>query len=251
MKVWEFIDENIKKGKKLHFTLIDPGKQKPSKAGEIAEVSERAGTHAAMVGGSDTVKQEKLDDTIKQIKEWTKLPVILFPSSVRYLSHFADALLYLDPLNSKRVKLRGDVQKEATPIIESWSLESISTAYLIIEPGMRVGKRAKAKLIKRNDKKTIVKWGLHSEIIGYKLFYVEAGSGAKDPIPDGVIKVLKGNITMPLMVGGGIRSAPVAKAKSEAGADIIVTGTTVEEKSKKNPQKLEEHLAKIISAIKE
>ena len=118
MNVWKFIDENVKAGKKLLFVLADPGKLKPSKIGDIGESSERAGAHAVMIGGSDPVSQEKLDDSIRQVKTRTELPVILFPSGLKYLSPFADAILYLDPLNSKRISFRGSVQKEATLFIE-------------------------------------------------------------------------------------------------------------------------------------
>jgi len=247
MKVYEGIIEKLKK-EKLHFTLIDPGKLKPQKAIKLAEIAKEAGTDAIMIGGSDTVKkQEKLDEAIKQIKEKTELPTILFPSSARYVSRFADAIFFMSLLNSKKPRYITGEQAKAAPIIRVLDIERISMGYLIIKPGMRAGKKGKAELIKRRDVKSVVEYAMCAEDIGFKLFYLESGSGAPKPATNKMIKAIKEAIEIPLIVGGGIRDTKTAREKARAGADITVTGTQLEKKGEKSGEQLE----RMIAAIKQ
>lgn len=250
MKVWKYLTEKLEK-EKLHFTLIDPAEQSEKKARELAKIAEETGTDAIMIGGSYSVKQEKLDETIKEIKKKTKLYVILFPSSARYVSRFADAIFFMSLLNSRKLDYVIGKQVEAALFIKTLGLERIPMGYIVIKPGMRVGKKGKAKLIKRDDVKTAIKYAVAAESLGMKLVYLEAGSGSPKPVMNKMVKGVKEAIDIPLIVGGGIRTSSIAKEKVEAGADIIVTGTSVEKKIKEGTQELEEHLAKIISAIKE
>lgn len=242
MKVWKYLEDRLNEPKKLHFTLIDPAEQSPELAGKLAQLAERARTDVVLIGGSYSVKQKKLDETIQEIKERTELPVILFPSSTKYLSRFADAIFFMSLLNSKSLKYVVEEPRKGAPIIEKLGIETISMGYLVIKPGMKVGKKGKAKLIKRDDIKTAVEYALFTKYSGRRLLYLEAGSGAPKPVTNKMIKAVKGAIDIPLVVGGGIRSSKVAREKVRAGADIIVTGNIVEEN---NAQ-----LEKIISAIK-
>ena len=242
MKVWKYLEDRLEAGKKLHFTLIDPAEQSPESAGKLAQLAEKAKTDVVLIGGSYSVKQKKLDETIQRIKERTELPVILFPSSTKYLSHFADAIFFMSLLNSKSLKYVIEEPRKGAPIIEKLGIETISMGYLVIKPGMKVGKKGKARLIKRDDTKTAVEYALFAKYSGRKLLYLEAGSGALNPVMNKMIKAVKEAIDIPLIVGGGIRSPKVAKEKVKAGADIIVTGNIVEED---NAQ-----LERIISAIK-
>lgn len=242
MKVWKYLEDRLKTEQKQHFTLIDPAEQSPKLASKLAQLAEKAGTDAILIGGSYSVKQKKLDETIQGIKEKTKLPVILFPSSAKYLSRFADAILFMSLLNSKSLKYVIEEPRKGAPIIEKLGIETIAMGYLVIKPGMKVGKKGKAKLVKRDDVKTSVEYALFAKHSGKKLLYLEAGSGAPEAVTNKMIKAVKKAINIPLIVGGGIRNSKIAKEKISAGADIIVTGNIVEEDSAK--------LGEIISAVK-
>jgi phosphoglycerol geranylgeranyltransferase len=190
--------------KKLHFSLLDPDKQSPSIAGQIAQTVTDAGSSAIMVGGSTLLSQKQVDETVQAIKKNSDLPVILFPSGAKFLSKYADAVFFMSLLNSNNL------------------------GYVIVEPGMTAGRIGEADLIKRNDFQTAVGYALAAEYLGMKFFYIEAGSGAPTPVPDEMIQAVKKNTSIPILVGGGIRDPQTAKDKASAGADVIITGTAIE-----------------------
>lgn len=218
----------LSKKKKLHFALLDPDKQKPLVAGKAAQTVTDAGSSAIMVGGSTLLSQKQVDETVLAIKKNSDLPVILFPSGAKFLSKYADAVFFMSLLNSNNL---GYVIREhviGAPFVKYSGIEPISMGYVIVEPGMTAGRIGQADLIKRDDSKTAVGYALASEYIGMKFFYIEAGSGAPAPVPNEMIKAVKKNTSIPLLVGGGIRDPAIAKEKVQAGADIIVTGTAIE-----------------------
>lgn len=209
-------------------TLIDPAKQEPEQAGEIAASADRFGSDAIMVGGSTGITQENLDATILAIKKGTKLPVIYFPSGAHAISAYSDAIYFMSMLNSRNVKMIIGEQVAASRIVKKLGIEPVSMGYIIIEPGMKVGEVGEANLVKRNDPKSAVAYALAAEFMGMQLVYLESGSGAPAPVPSEIISEVRNNITVPLIVGGGIREPEQAAMVREAGANIIVTGTIVE-----------------------
>jgi phosphoglycerol geranylgeranyltransferase len=118
--------------------------------------------------------------------------------------------------------------------------------YVIVEPGMTAGKVGEVDLIKKDDVETAVGYALAAQYLGMDFFYLEAGSGSPDPVPNEIIKAVKKNINIPLVVGGGIRDAKTAGKTAKAGADVVVTGTKLEEE--KNLKKV---LSDIIKSIEE
>jgi phosphoglycerol geranylgeranyltransferase len=227
MKVKDYIMDSMAKGA-LHMTLIDPASQSPEKSGEIARIAEDVGTDAIMVGGSTGVTQENLDKTILAIKEKVAIPVIYFPSGAHAISPHADAIYFMSILNSRNVRNVIREQVIGAPIVKKLGLEPISMGYLIIEPGMKVGEVGDAELIQRNDSKSAVAYGLAAEYLGMDLVYLEAGSGAPEPVPTEMITAMRAQLSVPLVVGGGIRHHTTASAVRKAGANIVVTGTVVE-----------------------
>lgn len=227
MTLTEIIKAQVQEGP-LHFSLIDPDKQSPAEAGILASQAEEAGSTAIMVGGSTLLSQKQVDDTVKMIKKNSTLPIILFPSAAKFLSQYADAVFFMSLLNSRNLDYVIREHVKGAPFIKHTDIEPISMGYLIIEPGMTAGKKGEVDLVKRDDIKTAVGYALSAEYLGMDFFYLEAGSGAPQPVSDEMITAVKQNISIPLCVGGGIRSVKTVKQKVMAGADIIVTGTALE-----------------------
>jgi phosphoglycerol geranylgeranyltransferase len=243
LKVLNYIRKRLREGR-IHMTLLDPDKGRFFDLGKLAEMASDLGTDAIMVGGSTGVSQGILDSNVKAVKSRTSLPVILFPASSSTLSPYADAIYFMSLLNSRSVRHVVREQYLASRVIKEMGLETIPMGYVVVDPGMKVGEVGEADLIPRDRPEEAVKYALTAEFFGMDLFYLEAGSGAPDPVPTDMIRAVKGQSRLPLVVGGGIRSQEAAREVVEAGADIVVTGTVVER------DKGMEALKGIIEAVK-
>lgn len=229
MNVENYINETLK-DHKLHITLIDPDEQTPDEAVEIAKQAQKAKTDAILVGGSIT-DQEELDLTVKALKENINLPVILFPGNISGVSKYADALLFMSMLNSTNPYWITGAQALAAPTVKKIGIETIPMGYLIIEPGGTVGWVGDAKPIPRKKSDLALAYAMAAEYLGMRVVYLEAGSGAEKHIPPEFVMKVKKLTNLIVIVGGGIRTAEDAKQMKDAGADIIITGTVVEESS--------------------
>lgn len=227
MTVKQYLLDRIAKGT-IHMALIDPDKQPAEIAGDIAKRMKDAGTDAVLIGGSTGVTKENLSSTAKAIKERSGLPAIHFPGGPDALSTDVDGILYMCMMNSMDLKKVMGYQVMAAPYLKKLGIETISMGYVIVEPGMKVGEVGNAKVVKRDEIDLAVAYGLAAEMYGMSLFYLEAGSGADRPVPPEMIRAVKKAISIPLIVGGGIRTPEAAAAAREAGADVIVTGTLLE-----------------------
>jgi len=225
--VYEYLLERRAKAP-LHMTLLDPDKQTPDEAGPMAAHASKAGTDAIMVGGSTGVTQDKVDETVLAIKGAARVPVILFPASAANLSPHADAIYFMSLLNSREPRFIVGEQRIAAGVIRAWGLETIPMAYLVVEPGMRAGQVGHADLLPRTNPTLAVQYALAAQMLGMKLVYLEAGSGAPEPVPAGLVRAVKAAVDIPVVAGGGVRSPAAAAALAHAGADVVVTGTIVE-----------------------
>lgn len=238
--------EKAREKKPLHFTLIDPDRQTPDEAAELAAKAESFGSDAIMVGGSQAANVMFLDGTVGKIKQRCRLPVILFPSSHSALSPKADALFFMSLLNSRSPRFIIEEQMAGAVIVAQNGLEPLGMAYLIVESGATTSAAwvGDVKPIPRDKPAFAVGYALAAKYFGMKFVYLEAGSGAKDTVPEEMIAAVKQAVGKDvfIIVGGGIRDAKTAKAKVAAGADIIVTGTITEQ----SPEKLKG----IIMAVK-
>ncbi len=210
----------------LHFTLIDP--EKIDNLEQKARKLEQMGSDAFLVGGSTNIKKGALNKIVKTLKK-TSMPVILYPGDVNGVTKYADAILFMSLMNSRNPYWITGAQAKSSLSIKTSGLEPISMGYIVVEPGGAAGRVGKAELIKRTDWKKAVGYALAAQYMGMSLVYLEAGSGADRPIPTKMIKAVKKSISIPLIVGGGIRGAKAAKAAAKAGADIIVTGNVTED----------------------
>ena len=197
-----------------------------------------------MIGGSTIASHKQVDDTVKSIKNNCDLPTILFPSGARYLSNYADAVFFMSLLNSRNLNYVIREHVKGAYFIKKTKIEPISMGYVIVEPGMTAGRIGEVDLIKRNDIETAIGYALSAQYLGMDFFYLEAGSGAEKTVSENMIKEVKKNIDIPLIVGGGIRNFNTAKNIILAGADIVVTGTTLEK-----DENLKKTLTDIIKAL--
>jgi len=182
-----------------------------------------------MVGGSTGFTRPQLDATVKAIKGKVSIPVILFPGNSEHgLSPEADAVFFMSMLNSRNPRYLIEEQARAADEIKSMGLEAIPMGYLVVEPGGKVGQVGEARLLPRDNPAEAVRYALAAQYFGMDYVYLEAGSGAGAPVPTDMISAVHRQIDIPLIVGGGIRSAASARELIEAGADILVTGNLIE-----------------------
>lgn len=226
--IYNYILSKLEEGR-IHMTLLDPGKMGAQEIGAIGARAQEAGTSAIMVGGSTHLSTKRVDESVLALRKETSLPIILFPPSASTLSGYADALYFMSMLNSTNIRFIVGEQLEGAALINRLGLEPISMGYILVEPGMTVARIGQADLIRRDQPERAVNYSLMAQYLGMKLVYLEAGSGAPEPVPTGMVRAVKEKLSIPLIVGGGIRRPDQAGEIAHAGADIIVTGTLVEE----------------------
>lgn len=228
----DYIKDLIRKQGKAHFTLIDPENQSPDEAGKRAKICQDYGTSAAMIGGS-TVRDGKLVyKTVESIKKQTDLPTILFPNSAQAVSENADYIFYMMLMNSTDRRFLLGEQIKAAPYIKKWGIKPIAMGYIIVSMSKTpttVEKAAGLDRISETDLEKATTYALTAEYLNLQCIYLEAGSGAEKPVPNEMIKAVRKETSIPIIVGGGIRDGKTAKEKTDAGADIIVNGSVCEE----------------------
>ena len=229
MKDIENYIRDILKTRKLHFTLIDPDEQSPEEALKIATEAVEGGTDGIMIGGS-TVNGDDVDNTCKILSENIAVPIIIFPGNTSSVSKYADGIFYMSYVNSTNPYWINGAQALEAPSVKASGIEILPMAYMVAEPGGTVGWVGDAKLVPRNKPKIPAIYAMSAEMFGLKFFYIEAGSGVDQPIPPEMIAYSKkATDNMIIVVGGGIRDGKAAYIAAKAGADIVVTGTVVEE----------------------
>jgi phosphoglycerol geranylgeranyltransferase len=228
MSLWSQLLSNVG-DRTLHATLIDPATSSPSQAGKIAKAAATAGTDVFLLGGSTDVTGNLVGSAVEAIQRVSDLPVVLFPSGSDQFAPGLDGLLFTVTFNSMRPELIIEEQaKGSAPVLAS-GIDPITTAYVIVKPGMTVGEVAQADLVPRDDSgaKRVGRYAALSQILDLDAIYLEAGSGAPSPVPSQLVNAAKKRDT-PVIVGGGIRTPEAATRVAEAGADMIVTGTLAE-----------------------
>ena len=235
---------NKRKEHPLHFTLLDPGKTSPEELINLAKQTAEAGTDGFLVGGSTDLSLEKVDSAVDAIKEITHLPVILFPTHASSVSGRADAIFFMSLLNSESRQFLIGEQIASARWVKKIGLEPLSMAYLVVEPGMAAGRVGQAQPLPRDNPDLVVSHALAGQYLGMSYIYLEAGSGASQPVPSEIIRAVRDEIDVFQIVGGGIKTPETALEVVKAGADIVVTGTLVE-----TSEKLKEDMSKLIKSI--
>lgn len=228
-KVEKYLLDKIREGGTIHITLLDPEKVTPQSASKTAREVETCNTAAIMVGGSTLTSTSHLDDVVKAIKKAVKIPVILFPNNITGICRHADAIWFMSLLNSSDPYFIAGAQVWGAPLIKKFGLEVIPLGYIIVGENSAVSVVGRACPIPYNKPELVAAHALAAQYFGMRFVYLEAGSGAKQPPPKGMIKTVKEFVSVPIIVGGGIRTSHQVREAVDAGADIIVTGTVVEE----------------------
>lgn len=219
-------------GKKSFAVLIDPDKTALDQLGQLAALAVEAGVDYFFVGGS-LVVDNQVDDCIQRLKSRSSIPVILFPGAPSQVSKYADGLLFLSLISGRNPELLIGQHVLSAPMIKRSGLEIIPTGYMVIDGGAptAVSYISNAAPIPADKKDIAMCTAMAGEMLGLQVIYMDAGSGARQPIGENMIAQVAQNITAPLIVGGGITTAEKAIADCQAGADIIVIGNAIE----KNP----------------
>lgn len=235
--VLENILENKQKGRKSLAILIDPDNTDNALLETQVELSIKHKVDFLFVGGS-LITEDTLEDTLTYIKSKTDIPIIIFPGSIFQINSKADAILLLSLISGRNPELLIGQHVIAAPTLKKSGLELISTGYILVDGG----KPTTASYISNsaplpNNKPTIAAaTAMAGEMLGMSCVFLDAGSGANQPVSNDMIKATAKHINSPLIVGGGIKSAKEAKEKYESGADLLVVGNAAEE----NPELISE-----------
>lgn len=229
MNLYQKIQTSKKDHRKLLAILLDPDKLDLEKLHMlIPKINQSPASHL-LVGGS-SFDGHYLDDIISVLKKDTSLPVVLFPGNPTQISGVADGILFLQLLSGRNPDYLIEHQINSVPILENTNLEVLSTGYILIESGHEtaVERVSRTKPLNRNNIAYAAQTAKAGELIGNKLIYLEAGSGAQKVVPLAMISAVASKISIPLLVGGGIRSKEAVEEAFAAGADMVVIGTAFE-----------------------
>ncbi len=217
------------RGGPVHFTLIDPDKSPGEKAAEIARGAVALGSHAILLGGSTGIRREGMAKAARAIRRVVRVPTIIFPQGTDSVAPGADAILFMSLLNSRNLELVIRAHARAALAVRASGLEAIPMGYLVVAPGMRVGEVGEVDVVPRDAFDSAAGYALAAQMLGMRYVYLEAGSGAPRPVPVAMVRRVRSVLEIPLIVGGGIRAGPDARALLRAGANVLVTGTVTEE----------------------
>ena len=209
--------------------LIDPDKVILSELKKLCAKAEQQGFKLILVGGS--IISNKIEELIIEIKKHTSLPVYIFPGSIYQISNKADGILFTSLISGRNPEYLIGQQVQIAPLLKKYHLDVVSVAYILIESGITTSVEyiSNTKPIPASKVDIIQATCYAAEFLGFKMIYLEAGSGALNPVPLSVVKTISSSVNIPIIVGGGIKKLNVANSYFQAGADIVVMGTSIEE----------------------
>jgi phosphoglycerol geranylgeranyltransferase len=227
--IYQSLIERKQSGKKSFAVLIDPDKVNDESVEELVQLSLEAKVDYFFVGGS-LVISSYLDECVQLIKSKCNIPVILFPGSPSQVSKYADGLLYLSLISGRNPELLIGQHVVSAPIVKKSGLEIMPTGYMVIDGGAptTVSYISNASPLPADKNEIAMCTAMAGEMLGMKLIYMDAGSGAKKAISEGMIQKVACCIDVPLIIGGGITTPEKAYLNCKAGADVIVVGNAIE-----------------------
>jgi phosphoglycerol geranylgeranyltransferase len=229
MTVYETLLDIVQRRGAGFLVLLDPDRLQTEQLANLAEQCAQSEADALLVGSS-LLLSLRFQETVKEIKERVSLPLIIFPGNMAQISPHADAILYLSLISGRASQHLIEQQVRAAPIIRETGIEPISTGYLLVESGKLTSVQFMSNTLPiPRDKPDIAKaHALAAQYLGMKLIFMDAGSGAQQTVPPEMIRAVDEYVSLPLVVGGGIRDPQVAHEKVRAGADFVVVGNAFE-----------------------
>ena len=239
--VYNLIKSACLKKEKLLAFLIDPDKCSDSKLDYLIKMFEKRSPHFIFVGGS--LISAPLEPVIRRLKQCLDVPIVLFPGHTSHIYPEFDAVLFLSMISGRNPEFLIGNHVIAAPIIKRYAIEVISTGYMLIDGGVSTSVEYMSNTRPMPADKTdiIVATAMAGEMLGHKLIYMDAGSGAIHPVPKRAIEEVKTACAVPLMIGGGINTPEKLEAAFNHGADIVVIGNALE----KSPEMLVDFLKKV------
>ena len=228
-KIYQSIKVAKQKGEKHFAVLIDPDKLDKVDLESTLLLAQEAGVNYMFISDS-LILNDSLDYCVQTIKRKSNIPAILFPGNAFQLSYHADALLFLSLISGRNPDLLIGQHVISAPYLKSSELEIIPTGYMLIDGGVptTVTYISNTNPIPADKTEVALCTAMAGEMLGLKIIYMDAGSGAQKPISEAMIQTVSQNIAVPLIVGGGIRTPEKALANINAGADVIVVGNAIE-----------------------
>ena len=216
-------------GKQLLAVLIDPEKTSIEQLPTLVKLIHQSIATHIFVGGS-TDQHNTIEPVIVALKKATMLPIIIFPGSANQVSKEADGILFLSLISGRNPEYLIEQQVQSAIQIKESSLEVLPTGYILVDGGKEsaVERVSSSKPICQTNSELILRTALAGEFSGKKIIYLEAGSGAKTPVKSSIISLVKENLTIPLIIGGGIQTVHQLTTAYTAGADLVVIGTAFE-----------------------
>ncbi len=227
--IYQSLQEGKRNGEKKFVVLVDPDKLSLHNIDKVMETAAKAQVDYFFIGGS-LVVNNMLDSTIEALKKACDIPVIIFPGSSLQISFRADGILYLSLISGRNADLLIGKHIETAPFLKVSPLEVISCGYMLIDGGVptTVSYMSNTYPIPSNKDDIALCTALAGEFLGLKMMFMDAGSGAKIPVPESMINAVSSAISVPLIVGGGIQTPEKALANVKAGADVVVVGNAIE-----------------------
>ena len=215
-----------------YLALLEPDKLSGAPLIDMAVCCEANGVDALLIGSSLMLTVD-LDEAVSQVKAHVDIPIILFPGALHHISRHADAILFLSLISGRNPQYLIGEQVHAAPIIQAYDLEPIATGYILIGSDSITSAEfmSNTRPIPRDKSTIAVAHALAAEYLGMHMVYLDAGSGARPSVPETMVEFVSDNVSIPIIVGGGIRSPQIAQEKVQAGADFVVTGTILEERA--------------------
>lgn len=230
VSVYEYLLDVIARRGCGYIVLIDPDKADARGVGKIVEAACDGGADALFVGSSLIINSD-YDVLLQQIKAISTVPVIIFPGNTMQISPHADAILFLSLISGRDPQYLIGEHVRAAPLIRHLGLEPISTGYMLIESGKMTSAEfmSNTRPIPREKADIAKATALAAKYLGMKMIYLEAGSGASQPVLPEMVRAVAAYTELPVIVGGGICSPEEARLRVEAGAAFVVTGNILED----------------------
>lgn len=217
------------KGRKLFAVLIDPDKCSADHLSRIVDHSVKAAVDIFLIGGS-LILHDHQEEILRRIRQDSKIPIVLFPGNNQSIPATADAILLLSLISGRNPDLLIGRHVLTAPFLKASGLEIISTGYMLIESGTitSVHYMSQTMPIPRAKPEIAACTALAGEMLGMKMIYLDAGSGAPQPVPEGMIREVRKMVSVPVVAGGGITTPALVRSAYEAGADMVVAGNIFE-----------------------